>query len=213
MATSLFSVIVADEQPLLRNALCRSLLDIVPDAVLTEVDSLALLRHTAERYPAALVLLNLAIPGMDGLASVRTLRADFPDLRIALICGAPSTLRVRAAQALGAVGYLYKSTPAAQMQEVLRRLVDGGSWWPIPPARAQEGTPEERLERLSPQEMRVLLLLRDGGRNRQIADNLAISESTVKSHISAILYKLGLYSRTQAALMAQRLLAASDAAG
>jgi DNA-binding NarL/FixJ family response regulator len=61
--------------------------------------------------------------------------------------------------------------------------------------------------------MRILRLLRDGRRNRQIADSLAISESTVKSHISAILYKLGLDSRTQAALVAQRLLTGSDAAG
>jgi len=99
------------------------------------------------------------------------------------------------------------------MQEALRRLLSGGSWWPIAPARAGEGTPDQRIGRLSPQEMRILRLLRDGRRNRQIADSLAISESTVKSHISAILYKLGLDSRTQAALVAQRLLPGSDAAG
>lgn len=213
MDRTVFSVIVADDQPLLSATLRKNVLGIAPEAIVTEVDSLSLLRYTAERYPAALVLLNLVIPGMDGLASVRTLRAEFPDLRIALISGVHSRVRVRAAQALGTVGYLYKSTPAEQVQDILQRLLTGGSWWPIPPAHGQEGTPEERLGRLSPQELRILLRLKDGSRNRQIADDLSISESTVKSHISAILHKLGLYSRTQAALVAHRLLSASDAAG
>lgn len=211
MQTTVFSVIVAD-QPLLSAVLRRKILGVAPDAIVTEVDSLSMLHYTAERYPAALVLLNLAISGMDGLASIRTLRAEFPDLRIAVISGVHSRVRVRAAQALGTVGYLYKSTPAEQVQDILQRLLTGGSWWPIPPAHGQEGTPEERLGRLSPQELRILLRLKDGSRNRQIADDLSISESTVKSHISAILHKLGLYSRTQAALVAHRLLSATDAA-
>jgi DNA-binding NarL/FixJ family response regulator len=118
---SFHQVIVADDQPLLRGALGRTVLGIVPDATVTEVDSLAMLHYAAERHPVALLLLSLAIPGVGGLASVRTLRAEFPELRIALICGTPSSLRVRAAQALGTVGYLYKSTPAEQRQLVADR--------------------------------------------------------------------------------------------
>ena len=106
-----------------------------------------------------------------------------------------------------------------------RRRARRGEWQPLhedlADASPGPGEVEERrqlrqqltagLARLSPQELRILLLLRDGGRNRQIAEALAISESTVKSHISAILHKLGLYSRTQAALVAQRLLSSPAA--
>lgn len=218
MSRGAVTVIIADDHPLIGVALRLGVQRVAPDAVVIDVDSFAALKHALQQAAAvSLVLLDLMMPDVEGLAALQFLRAEFPALRVAIISGAQERHWVRAAEALGAVGFVPKSTPAEAMQDILRRLLDGHTWWPPePPAgpgktRGAAATPEDRLDRLSPQELRILLHIKDGRLNKQIAWDLGISESTVKTHISALLRKLDLQSRTQAAVLAQKLLAGPSA--
>jgi len=206
------TVIVADDHPLLSVALRLGVQRVAPDAQVIEVDSLKALREAAKAHPdAALILLDLMMPDVEGLSALQFLRQDYPQIPVALVTANHERHWVRSAQALGAVGFVPKSTPLEQTHDIIRSLLAGGSWWPphlVSPdrGRARGSSVEDRLDKLSPQELRILLHIRDGRLNKQIAGDLGISESTVKTHISTLLRKLDLQSRTQAAVLAQKLL-------
>lgn len=209
------TVIVADDHPLFGVALRLGVQQVAPDATVLEVSSFAALREAAGRHPDAdLVLLDLMMPDVEGLAALQFLRGEFPALRVAIVSGVRERSWVLSADALGAVAFIPKSTPPARTQDILRTLLDGGTWWPPletpAPDPRHERSIEDRIERLSRQELRILLQIQDGRLNKQIAADLGIAESTVKTHISTLLRKLDLQSRTQAAVLAQRLLTGDD---
>jgi len=208
MPTNNLTIIIADDHPLFRVALRLIVRGLQATAVIVEVDSLDSLKGAVAANPGVdLVLLDLLMPGAEGLSSLQFLHANFPGLRVAVISSLSQRSWVRAAQALGAVAFVHKSATPEQLQEALRSLLEGGSWWPQLAQMAGGGdTLEDKLERLSRQELQILLYLKGGRLNKQIAGDLHISESTVKTHVSSILHKLGLNSRTQAAVVAQRLL-------
>jgi DNA-binding NarL/FixJ family response regulator len=206
------TVIVADDHPLIAIALRLGVQHVAPDAVVVEAGSFAALREAARAHPDAdLVLLDLMMPDVEGLSALQFLRKEFPTLRVAIVSGVIERAWLRSAEALGAVGFIPKAMPGEQIREILRALLSGGSWWPAiePTADSSRRAPtvDDRIERLSRQELRILLQIKDGYLNKQIADDLGIAESTVKTHISTLLRKLDLRSRTQAAVLAQRLLA------
>lgn len=200
------AIIVADDHPLYRLALRLGIEVLAPKARILEVDSFASLQRTVQQTPDVdLVLLDLMMPGAVGLSSLQYLRDEFPSLSVAVVSALPTRGWLRLAQSLGAVAYIHKSATPEQIVAILRHVLAGEHWWP---ARQdpEVSTGDTRLDQLSPQELRVLLQLRGGRLNKQIAERMGISESTVKSHVSAILGKLGLHSRTQAAVLAQQLL-------
>ncbi|CAA0092451.1 LuxR C-terminal-related transcriptional regulator [Zhongshania aliphaticivorans] len=208
-----FTVIIADDHPLFGVALRLGVQNIAPTAQIVEVADFEGLRNALERFPdASLVLLDLILPDVEGLAALSYLREHRPTLRVAVISALDQAAWVQAAQVLGAAAFIPKSLSATQTQDVLRTVLAGESWWPeseTPLSRrgsAQEDKIEDRISRLSPQELRILLMIRDGQLNKQIAGHLGIAESTVKTHISTMLRKLNLASRTQAAVIAQRVL-------
>jgi DNA-binding NarL/FixJ family response regulator len=208
------TVIVADDHPLFGVALRLGVQRIAPDAQVVEAGSFADLRAAVRKYPDAdLVLLDLMMPDVEGLSALQFLRDEFPALRVAIVSGAPAQSWVRAAEALGAVAFIPKATAPEETHQVLRVLLDGGSWWPqvvaAEPAGNADAEIESRIERLSRQELRILLRIKDGKLNKQIAEELDIAESTVKTHITMLLRKLDLQTRTQAAVLAHRLLSAS----
>jgi DNA-binding NarL/FixJ family response regulator len=209
MVAGKHTIIIADDHPLFGVALRLGVQRVAPDAEVIEVDSFAALREAARRHQnASLVLLDLMMPDVEGLSALQFLREEFPALRVAICSGAPAHTWVRAAEALGAVAFVPKSTAPEQTQNVLRILLEGGSWWPEPQAAdAAADSVDSRIERLSRQELRILLRIKDGKLNKQIADELGITESTVKTHITMLLRKLDLQSRTQAAVLAQRVMA------
>jgi len=208
------TVIIADDHPLFGVALRLGVQRVAPGAEVIEVASFAALREAVRRHPEAdLVLLDLMMPDVEGLSALQYLRDEFPSLRVAIASGAPARTWVRAAEALGAIAFIPKATSPGQTHEILSALFDGRSWWPEPAADRGSGgadaSVDTRIERLSRQELRVLLRIKDGKLNKQIADELDIAESTVKTHVTMLLRKLDLQSRTQAAVLAQRLLAGS----
>lgn len=211
MAAVRRTIIIADDHPLFGVALRLGVQRLAPDALVIEAGSFADLRKTVRQHPKAdLALLDLMMPDVEGLSALQFLRDEFPALRVAIVSGAPAQSWVRAAEALGAVAFIPKSTGPEETQQALRVLLDGGSWWPrivdTEPVNEVDAEIDARLQSLSRQELRILLRIKDGKLNKQIADELGIAESTVKTHITMLLRKLGLQTRTQAAVLAHRLL-------
>lgn len=206
------SVIIAGGNPLFRAALSQSLRSIAPETVVVEADCFETLRMTARyRSEARMAVLDPQIAGMYGLPSLRALHAEFPRLRIAVVTSQPRRFKRRSIEALGVVACVPRTATPEQMREAWRNVLAGHQWWPATqqPGRAHGADSGERMKRLSPRELSILLHLKDGRRNRQIGESLGISEYTVRAHISGILHKLDVESRTQAALLAQQLLSAA----
>ncbi|MGQ0700373.1 MAG: LuxR C-terminal-related transcriptional regulator [Panacagrimonas sp.] len=210
------TVIVADDHPMIRMALRFGVLGIAADARVVEASSFAALKQAVAQHSGAdLLLLDLIMPGVDGFSALIYLHEKYPALRTAVVSALDTRAGAGLVKSLGAVGFIHKSAGPEEMQAAMRRLLAGDEAWPDPGAyeglaSAEAEAAAERLTRLTPQELRVLFMIRDGRLNKQIAGDLAISESTVKAHVSAILRKLETGTRTQAAVIAQRLLAVPD---
>lgn len=211
MGTDKITVIVADDHPLIGVALRLSVQTVDPAINVVEVASFAALKQAiVDSGPIQLVLLDLMMPDVEGLSALQFLRTQYPHTPVAIVSGVQERIWLRAAEALGAVAFLSKSTDRNLLQDVLRQLLNGGCWWPQPelpiPGTSDVSETDGRLDRLTRQEMRILLQIKDGQLNKQIAHDLGIRESTVKTHIGNLLLKLDLHSRTQAAVLAQKLL-------
>jgi DNA-binding NarL/FixJ family response regulator len=154
-----------------------------------------------------IVLMDLLMPVMDGIEATEVIRRDYPDTEvIALTSVLEDALILRAIRA-GAIGYLLKDTQAEELNRAIKAAAAGQvQLSPQATNRLLRGISEpEPTDILSERETEVLKMLAMGKSNKQIAKELVISETTVKSHVSNILMKLNLNSRTQAALYAVRL--------
>src|SRR3546814_265712 len=196
------TVIVADDHPMFRVALRLGVERIDPAVRVIEVDSLTALKDAVRRHPETkLVLLDLMMPDVEGLASLQYLRGEWPDVRVAVISSLQDRAWIRSAEALGAIAFIPKSTPAVQMQKILDSLLTNGHWWPataeLPTMPSTLSSLDDRFNSLSRQELRILLYIKEGRLNKQIADDLEIRESTVKTHNTALLRKHNLPSRTE----------------
>lgn len=201
-------LMIVDDHAIVRQGL-RAIIRVMPDMEL--VGEAGSGREAVDLAPVLhpnVVLMDLVMPEIDGVAAITQIKRDQPAVRIiALTTFAEAELVIRAVQA-GADGYLLKD---ADVQELARaiRTVHGGQPYLHPEATRhllQATThPDQPAERLTNREQAVLGLIAGGLTNRQIADALAISEKTVSVHVSNVLGKLGLSSRTQAALYAARV--------
>ena len=162
----------------------------------------------ARRLRADVVLLALRLPGLDGIAATEQLRAELPTTQVVLLTGVGEDEdTVVAAVRAGAIGYLRKDAAIGQVLEAIRAAAHGQAYL-SPQAAARlmrEVRSAEAQLSLSQRERDVLRMLGLGSTNKEIGHSLLIAESTVKTHVSAILGKLGAQSRTQAALHAVRL--------
>ena len=205
-------VLIADDHPVFRSALRLSVLKLLPGTEIREAESFDSLRSAARRG-AELALLDLMMPGADGFSSLLYLRDQHPQMRVAVCSGIEQPLCMRAALALGAIAYIPKTLSPESIVDVLRAVLAGESWFPPGVAEGEAATIEQKLasrvDMLSPQELRVLLTLGDGRMNKEIAEALGIREGTVKVHMKAILRKLQVSTRTQAALIAREMLNAA----
>ena len=212
-------LIIADDHPLFRAALREAVAQLLPGVTILEASSLQTLqRVVAEHTDADLILLDLHMPGAQGFSSLVYLRAQYPAIPVAVVSAAEEPAVIRRSLDFGAAAYIPKSTPIEQIGSALRTVLDGGVWLPdgVPESSADDAESKERelaqrIASLTPQQLRVLLMLADGRLNKQIAGDLDVSEATIKAHMTAILRKLGLFRRTQAAVLAQRLMQAENA--
>jgi len=197
----MYSLLVADDHPLFRDALHAVISSGFTDAQLLETDSLA----------GAMAHIE-ALEGLDLL--LLTLRETFPGLPVAIVSAHQERQLVLDAITLGAVGYIPKSTPREQLLSALHQILQGQLYLPAdimrrPPPRGMPSTTAEstdskptRLPRLTDKQLDVLSCMSQGMSNKQIARELAIAETTVKTHVSAILRKLGASSRVHAIVIA-----------
>ncbi len=212
-----YTIIVADDHPLFRVALQQALTQTLGRVRLLEADSFTALQQVVESHPDAdLVLMDLRMPGSNGFSGLAHLRGQYPTLPVVVISAFEDAKVVYRALDHGAAGFIPKSAPLATLAEALRAVLAGEEWLPpgLPPRSTRTSETERdyarRLAQLTPQQYRVLELMTDGLLNKQIADRLQVSEATVKAHVTAILRKLGVHSRTQAALAFRSLAVEND---
>ncbi|MDN6296956.1 MAG: response regulator transcription factor [Halomonas sp.] len=204
--------IVADDHPLFRAALTQALRQLAPQADIVEADTMAATHDVVNRHPDAdLVLLDLHMPGANGFSGLIQLRGQMPDIPVAVISGSDEPYVVRRALDYGASGFIPKSSSLALIAEAVGEILDGEVWLPEALSGVLDDTNEEEarfaeaIASLTPQQFRVLNMLTEGLLNKQIAYELSVSEATIKAHVTAILRKLGVHSRTQAVIAAQKL--------
>jgi DNA-binding NarL/FixJ family response regulator len=204
-------ILIVDDHPLFRDALRHALSTAKSAPRISEAGSLD---HAAtelgRRNNVDLVLLDLKMPGVQGLSGLAYVRASYPDVPVAIVSGLEDPAVIRRALALGASGFVPKSTAAETMRDAVAAILAGEIW--VPPglgaSTAEDGTLDKltrRLATLTPQQLRVLMMLKEGRLNKQIAYELDITEATVKAHVSAILLKLDVDSRTQAVIAAAKI--------
>ena len=202
------TLLVADDHPLFRAAVLHVLHGRLPQFRTLEAASAATLGQMLAEHPEIeLVLLDLSMPGTRGFSALLHVRGEYPELPVVIISSNDHPRVIRRAQQFGAAGFIPKSAPADAMGEAIEAVLEGGSWFPPMAAERSEADAElaAKLAQLTPQQFRVLLCLADGLLNKQIAATLRLAENTVKVHVTAILKKLGCYSRTQAAVLVKGL--------
>ena len=209
--TDAIHIIVADDHPLVRNALKQALTSGVPGAEIREACDLpSLSRELARGEPVDLVLLDLAMPGVSGFSGLLYLRSQHPEIPVVVVSATEDRSVMRRCVEVGAAGFIPKSADVDVMNHAIRVVLDGEIWTPhdldvaVPPD-ASVVDMMRRLSSLTPQQLRVLMMLSQGLLNKQIAYELKVSEATVKAHVSAILQKLGVDSRTQAVIAVSKI--------
>jgi len=196
--------LIVDDHPLFGEALGNAIRISRPDARIFEAASIRqALNILATERNIDLALLDFLLPDAVGFSGLLRLRDSHPKLPILIVSSVEDKQTIREALALGAVGYLSKSTSVTELSDAIARVLSGSVSAPkgfvSAGAREQnEAAILERIKKLTPQQVRVLQLIRNGLQNREIAAELKLAESTVKAHVTEILRKLGLFSRNKA---------------
>ena len=200
------TIIIADDHPLFRGALVQALQAVAERLVIIECGTFSAALQAASDHPHAdLMLLDLAMPGVSGFSGLMTLRAHHVALPVVIVSASEDCATVRRSLELGASGFIPKSSSLDHIRDGIRCVLDGGIWAPDGDEVDGEDDPSlaeirERIRSLTPQQARVLTMLAEGLLNKQIAYELNVSEATIKAHVSAILLKLNVDSRTQAVI-------------
>jgi DNA-binding NarL/FixJ family response regulator len=205
-------ILIADDHPLFRSALHQALtLGLGPSVTLAEAESIAELEsQLAYKQDWDLVLLDLNMPGAYGFSGLVLLRGQYPHVPVVMVSAQDEPAVIARAREFGASGFIPKSSSLEIIQRAVQAVLDGDDWWPPVALEVAQVSPQARaagegLASLTPQQFRVLTMVCDGLLNKQIAFELTVSEATVKAHVTAIFRKLGVRTRTQAALLLQQL--------
>jgi DNA-binding NarL/FixJ family response regulator len=204
-----YHFIIADDHPLFRGALRQTIESVYPKANIEEAGALD---DVASRLEASddvdLILLDLSMPGMRGFSGLMYLRAQYPGIPIVIVSANEDPGAIRNCMEFGASGFIPKSFGIDVIRDAVLAVLQGGTWSPPDvdlDAEDETAGLVQQLATLTPQQVRVLMMLSEGLLNKQIAYELSVSEATVKAHVSAILQKLGVESRTQAVIAASKI--------
>ncbi len=204
-------LLIADDHPLFRGALREAVLGLFERVVVAEAGTFEEVAELLERdRDIELVLLDLRMPGVRGFSGLMYLRAQFPELPIVVVSANDDPAVIRRCMEFGASGFIPKTLGVEALRLAIGRVIAGEVWTPPDVDLAGSSDAETaamigRLSTLTPQQVRVLMMLSGGLLNKQIAYELGVSEATVKAHVSAILQKLGVESRTQAVIAAGKI--------
>lgn len=209
LETARYRFLISDDHPLFRGALRQALEGMFEGVVIVETGSVDEMSKALEDdEDVDLVLLDLNMPGVRGFSGLLYLRAQFPAVPVVVVSATEEPTVIRRCIEIGASGFIPKSVGIEAMRHAIGKVLEGGVW--TPPDVDISGRDEAselvgRLSSLTPQQVRVLMMLSEGLLNKQIAYELSVSEATVKAHVSAILQKLGVESRTQAVIAASKI--------
>lgn len=210
-APPLESVLIVDDHGLIRDGLRAILSSAFPDCIVAEAGSFAEALGQLETMPDPdLVLLDLDIPDATRFSALGQLRADFPSLPVVMVSGSYDRVTVRDALTAGAAGFLPKTLNRATILDAIGQVMTGEIYVPAelqsdPVAGEEDEKIRKLIDSLTPQQRVVLGHVVAGRLNKQIAHELDISMTTVKAHVSAVLCKLNVFSRTQAVILANRV--------
>lgn len=202
------TIIIADDHPLVREALGQALRQAMNGVAVIGAADLDGARAALDAQESVdLLILDLDMPGMDGFAGLAAVRASHPAVPVAIVSSTREPAVMRRAIEFGAAAFVPKSAALETIASALQSVLDGEVWLP-PETESEEAAPmpddfARRVGELTPQQLRVLTLLSQGKLNKQIAHELSVGEATVKAHVTAILKKLGVRSRTQAVIAAR----------
>ncbi len=214
-SSSPIRVIIADDHPMVREGLASMLtakgIDIVGEAS-TGREAIELVKSVKP----SVVLMDVRMPDLDGLEACRLLHRDQPDLPVIIVTTYENPAYMAKAVSAGAAGYILKGTTRDELLQAVRAVSEGGMLWDrglmqqvvrktvqdLPTAQPQED--EQLVEPLTAREREILALIAQGMNNREIAEALSVTVSTVKTHIEHILAKLQATDRVQAAVWAVR---------
>lgn len=205
-----YKILIADDHPLFRDALRHALIGAFPAIEIIEAGTIEEMGARIEADAEIdLVLLDLAMPGVRGYSGLLFLRAQYPSVPVAVVSAHEDPSIVRRCLEFGASGFIPKSVDVATIRVAVGEVLGGGIWTPpdlnLDVVDGADAELSARLATLTPQQVRVLMMLSEGLLNKQIAYELGVSEATVKAHVSAVLQKLGVESRTQAVIAASRM--------
>ncbi len=205
------TILIADDHPLFRGALRQAVSGLDSHISIVEAENFDSARAAAKAHPDAdILLLDLSMPGMNGLSGLVALRAEFINLPMVIVSASDDSSTVRRAMDLGASGFISKSSGIDDIRDAIKTVLNGDLARPANMDGGHENDPDvakliHRLQSLTPQQTRVLGMLAEGLLNKQIAYELGVSEATIKAHVSAVLLKLDVDSRTQAVIQLSRL--------
>jgi len=200
-------ILVADDHPLFRTALVQAVRKAYSDAELLESENYDQVTEQLTDPDIELAILDLNMPGLDGLLDLAELSKKHPDVAIVIISGHDDRHTVSKVKACGVSGFITKSSSMEQLTKAIQQVIELGEYWSIADVDIHAVAPDENwkiISEMTPQQKRVLSMIADGKLNKQIAYDLNIQETTIKQHVSAILKKLGVYNRTQAGLIYQQ---------
>jgi DNA-binding NarL/FixJ family response regulator len=203
-------LVIADDHPLFRGALREAVSGLFEKPDIAEAGSFEDVTRQLERGAEIdLILLDLSMPGVRGFSGLMYLRAQYPSVPIVVVSANDDPAVIRRCMDFGASGFIPKTLGVEAMRAAIARVLEGGLWTPpdieLGPSDEPTAGMIARLALLTPQQVRVLMMLSEGLLNKQIAYELGVSEATIKAHVSAILQKLGVESRTQAVIAAARI--------
>lgn len=204
-------ILIVDDHPLFREALKQAISSGVANASVSQTGSLDAARALLDKDDNYdLILLDLRMPGVQGLSGLIYMRAQYPSIPVVIITAADDQGLVQKALNLNASGFIPKTSGIETIIEAVNAVLQGEIWVPGGYDQISAGDKElddiaRRIATLTAQQIRVLMMLKEGLLNKQIAYELNVSEATIKAHVSAILQKLNVSSRTQAVIAASRI--------
>jgi DNA-binding NarL/FixJ family response regulator len=211
MTAAITHLVIADDHPLFRDALRQAVATVIPAAKIDEAGSFEDLTTLLERGAEAdLILLDLTMPGISGFSGLIYLRAQYPAIPVVIVSATDDGATIRRSLDFGASGFIPKRFGVDTLRDAILKIMGGDIWVPADTDLSAAVDPDmtrlrDRLVTLTPQQVRVLMMLSEGLLNKQIAYELGVSEATIKAHVSAILQKLGVESRTQAVIAAGKI--------
>lgn len=206
-------ILIVDDHPLFREALQNAVHLAYPDAEVIEATTVAGAHEIiSANRDINLMLLDLSLPGVQGMDGLLAIKTQFPRIPVVIVSGMEDSRIVHEALTFGAAGFIPKSVRKPELAAAIKMVMNGFTFVPEgfeapekTPLRPGQLTLAEKLAQLTPQQLRVLMMLRQGKLNKQIAHELDVGETTVKAHVSEILRKLSVASRTQAVIEVSRI--------